>query len=246
MEKGVRQLIGSEARDIFRWGHKQMEILPYFCTGGDIDFVLTCKYGIIAIIDYKTISDTITWTEEIIFDDLNSEGFLIYIVRGYIHTTLEGESIFELIKMNFPQNSIFSTSKDEILGILLEDFHKLKVFRYIKKNNKIIEKLESNDFIEWELKMRKKQNEIIKYRNEHYGKIKEEGIVRVVCDNCGFIFNVSEPEIISNTIICKCPECGSNACDEFEEYIEFKKMCEERKKWEEEEERKYLEDIEIE
>jgi len=230
MEDEKRQLIGSEARDIFRWGHKQMGILPTFCTGGDIDFVLSCEDGIIAAVDYKRYSDTITGTEEIIYDDLKSKGYLIYVVRGYIHTILEDEYIFNLIKMNFPQNSIFSPNKDKILGVLREDFRKLKVFRYIKKNK---EKLESNNFIEWELEIRRNRYKIIKYRNEHYGKIKGGKIVRVVCANCGFTFDVSEQEIISNTVIC--PNCPSNACAPFEEWEKFKKIYEEEKRYYEEE-----------
>lgn len=238
MEKEVRQLIGSEARDVFRWGHKQFGILPSYCTGGDIDFVLTCDAGIIAAIDYKTISDTITGTEKIIYDDLSSKGYLIYIVKGDIHTILGDESIFNLIQMNYPQNSIFSPGKDEILKILREDFHNLMVYQYIKQNNKFEEKFERKDFIEWELGIRKNRYKIIKYRNEHYGRIKGEKIVRVVCANCGFIFNVFEPKIISNTIICKCRRCGSNACIELEEWRKFKEMQEEEKRYYEEEEKK--------
>lgn len=186
MEKEVRQLIGSERRDIFRWAHKQ--IFPSGFYASDIDLVLISseesstpditlallsKKSILAFIEYKTeFDEKITWAEDIFYDDLYSEGYLIYIVRGHIHTTLRDESIYKMINTNFRKNSIFSPGRDEILRILREDFCKLKVFRYIKKNNKFIEEKESDNFIEWELELRKKKDEIIKYRNEHYGRIK--------------------------------------------------------------------------
>lgn len=76
------------------------------------------------------------------------------------------------------------------------------------------------------------------FENEHYGRIKGGKIVRFGCTNCGFIFDASKPEVISNTVIC--PKCDSNACNEFEEYKEFKERWEEVRRWEEEEARKYL------
>lgn len=250
MEKEIGDLIGSEARDIVRWVHKQ--IFPSGCYGSDIDLslispeeaptpeitlVLLSKGGILAFIEYKTkFDEKITWAEEIFYNDLDSKGYLIYIVRGDIHTTWRGESIFKMINTKFRKNNILNPSKDEILGILREDFQKFKVFQYIKKNNKFEEKFEGKNFIKWELEMRKKGDEIIKYRNEHYGGIKGGKIVGFVCANCGNIFDVSEPEIISNTIICKCPKCGGNACNEWEECKEFDERSEEadryyKEKW---------------
>lgn len=190
--KEVRQLIGSKTRDIFRWVHKQIFssgfyasdidlvlISPEEASTPDITLALLSKKGILAFIEYKTeFDEKITWAEETLYDDLNSKGYLIYIVKGHIHTTLEDESIFKMINTNFQKNSIFSPSRDEILKILRKDFHQLKVYQYIKKNNKIIEKFKNKDFIAWELGMRKKKDEIIRYRNEHYGrtKAKEKGI----------------------------------------------------------------------
>ncbi len=74
---------------------------------------------------------------------------------------------------------------------------------------------------------------IIFKENEHYEKIKGGKIVRVVCASCEFIYDVSEQEIISNTVIC--PNCRSNACAPFEEWEEFKKRREEEKRYYEEE-----------
>ncbi|MBA7684334.1 hypothetical protein ES703_92727 [subsurface metagenome] len=71
------------------------------------------------------------------------------------------------------------------------------------------------------------------FENEHDKRIKEGKIVRVVCASCEFIYDVSEQEIISNTVIC--PNCRSNACAPFEEWEEFKKRREEEKRYYEEE-----------
>ena len=260
MEKEVRELIGSETRDIVRWAHK--EIFSSSCYASDLDLalispeeaptpeitlVLLSKKGVLAFIEYKTkFDEKITWSEEIFYNDLDSKGYLIYIVRGQIHTTWKGESIFKMIKTKFRKNSISSPSKGEILGILREDFQKFKVYQYIKQNNGFTEKFEGEDFIKWELEMRKKGDEIIKYRNEHYGGIKGGKIVKVVCVNCGFILDVSESEIISNTIIRKCPICPSNAFAELEGWKEFQRKHEEEKRYYEEETSKiYKENKEV-
>jgi len=79
---------------------------------------------------------------------------------------------------------------------------------------------------------------IICKENEHYRRITGRKIVRVGCTNCGFIFDVLESEIISNTIIC--PKCSSNACNEWEEYKEIKERLEEEKRYYEEEAKKNI------
>jgi hypothetical protein len=73
------------------------------------------------------------------------------------------------------------------------------------------------------------------FENEHDERIKGGKIVRVVCVNCGFILDVSESEIISNTIIRKCPICPSNAFAELEGWKEFQRKHEEEKRYYEEE-----------
>ncbi len=79
------------------------------------------------------------------------------------------------------------------------------------------------------------------FENEHDERMKGGKIVIFGCTNCGFIFDVSESEIISNKIIC--PKCGSNACIEWEE---FKKRREEEKRYYEEETSKiYRENNEV-
>lgn len=74
------------------------------------------------------------------------------------------------------------------------------------------------------------------FENAHNERIKGGEIVRVVCASCEHIFDVSELEVISNTVIC--PKCGSNACIEWEEwraFKEFQKRHEEEKRYYEEE-----------
>jgi len=74
---------------------------------------------------------------------------------------------------------------------------------------------------------------IICKENEHNGRIKGGKIVRFGCTNCGFVFDVSEIETISNIVIC--PKCNSNACNEWEEYKEFKERSEEADRYYKEE-----------
>lgn len=124
MDEDIKNLIGSYSRDIFRYVHKHL--LPKSNYGGDIDFVLISKNGILAFIDYKTEGDETTWTEEIMYKELIEKGYLIFLVKGEISIPPPG---FNPKKFNdFPKYEA------ELRG----DYKKMEISRYIIENGKLV------------------------------------------------------------------------------------------------------------
>lgn len=79
MHRGIKELKGSRSRDNFKRWHKTLNREWYAC---DLDLVLLTRSKILAIIDFKKNSDEITWSEEIVYSDLLSKSYEVYIVKG--------------------------------------------------------------------------------------------------------------------------------------------------------------------
>ena len=82
-EKTRKQnLKGSDTRDAFKHWHKTLDKSFYSC---DIDFVFVVKKPhahIVAVIDFKTGIDSITFTEVIVYNEIKEMGIPIYIVSA--------------------------------------------------------------------------------------------------------------------------------------------------------------------
>ena len=81
MDNHKMRMKGSPSRDAFKQWHKTLFSDLYAC---DFDFVLVKKNPprIVAILDYKTPTDSITFAEVLAYNDLAERGIPIYIVVG--------------------------------------------------------------------------------------------------------------------------------------------------------------------
>lgn len=152
MDEDIKNLIGSRSRDIFRYVHKHL--LHKSNYGGDIDFVLISKNGILAFIDYKTEGDETTWTEKIMYKELIEKGYLIFLVQGKMSMPPPG---FNPKKFNdFPKYEA------ELRG----DYKKMKIFKYIIKNEKlvIVKAHIPEDYFLFEEYLRENEDEIMKLK----------------------------------------------------------------------------------
>lgn len=70
MDKRMRNLQGSELRDVFKRLHKQK--LPNWMFGCDVDFALVEKrpYSIVAFVDVKRQGELVTFTEVVAYNEL--------------------------------------------------------------------------------------------------------------------------------------------------------------------------------
>lgn len=77
-KKGLK---GSPSRDSFKHWHKQG---PKDMYASDLDLVFVDKYppGIVAAMDYKTPSDSVSFSEVLLYNDLLSLGIPVYIVTS--------------------------------------------------------------------------------------------------------------------------------------------------------------------
>ena len=81
MENGKQKIKGSDSRDHFKFMHKQSHPGHYAC---DLDFVLVRKDpdGIVALLDYKSRLDEVTFSEVVTFNDFINRGIPVYIIVG--------------------------------------------------------------------------------------------------------------------------------------------------------------------
>ncbi len=86
MDEDKKNLCGSKSRDNFKRWHKTLHRSWY---GLDVDFIIINKIKILAMIDYKKPnSTTITWAEQIAYDDLMLHGYEVFIAIGKNPKTL--------------------------------------------------------------------------------------------------------------------------------------------------------------
>lgn len=78
MRNPIKPLKGSPATDEFRYRHKQE--LPGHFYALDIDFVLVNRQDPIAVLDYKTTGDKITFTEGLMYNWFVRNGVPVFII----------------------------------------------------------------------------------------------------------------------------------------------------------------------
>lgn len=82
MTEEVENLRGSDSRDEFKRRHKQLSRQFY---ASDLDFVLVEKHpypDIVAALDYKRNSDSISFAEVIAYNSLLKRGIPLFIIKG--------------------------------------------------------------------------------------------------------------------------------------------------------------------
>ena len=166
---GVKDLVGSSNKDIFKWWHKQIPDTEgwYAC---DIDLSLLDRNGLLCIEDYKHGSDTITWAEKKVYEDLFERGLPTYIIKNASRTY---NNIIRFNKKDLEkQLSSLGLSADVIEAIMKTNIEKtlkvnamrtmekdLSVWDYIPDNSKqgYSSKFVSDNYIEWEAELRERR-----------------------------------------------------------------------------------------
>jgi len=72
MKKDIKNLKGSEKRDIFKWAHKnKMGNADFYAADADLCLITNSKKnpGVVAYLDYKDVTDDITYTERFLYDE---------------------------------------------------------------------------------------------------------------------------------------------------------------------------------
>ncbi len=82
MNEDIKNLKGSEKRDVFKWAHKaKMENASFYASDADLVLAGTFPRGVIAYLDYKGSGEGITFTEQIVYDEwVISKP--VYIIKG--------------------------------------------------------------------------------------------------------------------------------------------------------------------
>lgn len=80
MDKDKENLKGSPSRDLFKQLHKRM--MPRSFYACDLDFVLIAKYPnrIVAFLDYKNKSDSVSFSEVVAYNELIKQAPLFIII----------------------------------------------------------------------------------------------------------------------------------------------------------------------
>lgn len=155
---GIKNLMGSLAKDLFKWWHKQIPgAAAWYASDGDL-FLLD-KNGIICLLDYKQGKDSITWCEKNLYRDLIVRGIPIYIVKDRLRITGDTEE----------------TLKAGAIKIMAQD---LSVWSYIPNNSSkgYSSEFISGDFIGWEAELRRKGviKNMLNYKNDEINTVNVE------------------------------------------------------------------------
>lgn len=165
----VKDLMGSLAKDLFKWWHKQIPGRKDWY-GCDIDFSLLNRNGILCLQDYKNRNDTITWAETKVYKDLCKPSRPIYVIKGNIQIP---NDIIMFSRRNLTENlrnlgipahlieaimntNIEKTLKANVMNTMEKD---LSVWDYIPDNSRkgYSSKFVSNNYIEWERELRERR-----------------------------------------------------------------------------------------
>jgi len=139
---GIKNLIGSLAKDLFKWYHKQIPNTgSWYASDGDL-FLLD-KNGIICLLDYKQGKDSITWCEKNLYKDLIARRIPIYIIKDRLRVNGNTEEVL----------------KAEAMKTMGKD---LSVWDYIPDNSRkgYSSKFISNNYVEWERELRNRRNNV--------------------------------------------------------------------------------------
>lgn len=69
MNDNIKNLKGSESRDVFKWAHKNKMNAPFYASDADLCLVCDKPRGVVAYLDYKTNGDSVTYSERILYDE---------------------------------------------------------------------------------------------------------------------------------------------------------------------------------
>ena len=165
----VKNLMGSLAKDLFKWWHKQIPGGKNWY-GCDIDFSLLNRNGILCLQDYKNRNDTITWAETKVYKDLCTPSRPIYVIKGNIQ--IPNDIIMfsrknltgNLRNLGIPAHLIETVMETNIEKTLKADAMRtiekdLSVWNYIPDNSEqgYSSKFVSDNYIEWEADLRKRR-----------------------------------------------------------------------------------------
>jgi hypothetical protein len=83
MNNNIKNLKGSEKRDMFKWAHKnKMGNAPFYASDADLCLIMDRpNRGVVAYLDYKGSNEGITFTEKILYDEW-TQTKPVYIVEG--------------------------------------------------------------------------------------------------------------------------------------------------------------------
>ena len=82
MDNNIKRLKGSEKRDLFKWAHKnKMDDAPFYASDADLCLVMPNPRGVVAYLDYKGKGDSITFAEQILYDEW-AKTKPVYIIKG--------------------------------------------------------------------------------------------------------------------------------------------------------------------
>jgi exonuclease III len=168
----VKNLMGSLAKDLFKWWHKQIPGAKRWY-GCDIDFSLLDRNGILCLQDYKNRNDSITWAEVKTYKDLSMRGLPLYIVKGNmvlpndiimfskknLTENLRGLGIPTPVVETIMETNIEKTLKARTMNTMSKD---LSVWNYTPDNSKkgYSSKFVSDNYIEWEARLRERKNNV--------------------------------------------------------------------------------------
>ena len=85
MNDATRMLKGSKSRDEFKRKQKDLD-KSFYCCDMDLLFINKNPPAILAVIDYKQVSDLITFSEVIAYNHLRDMDLTVLIVQGDFET----------------------------------------------------------------------------------------------------------------------------------------------------------------
>lgn len=81
MDDEIRNLKGSEKRDVFKWAHKNKMNAPFYASDADLCLVMFDPRGVVSYLDYKGSNECITSSEKILYDEWVITK-PVYIIKG--------------------------------------------------------------------------------------------------------------------------------------------------------------------
>ena len=81
MDDRIKNLKGSEKRDLFKWAHKNKMNSPFYASDADLCLIMFDPRGVVAYLDYKGSREGITETEKVLYDEWVCTK-PVYIIKG--------------------------------------------------------------------------------------------------------------------------------------------------------------------
>lgn len=164
----VQNLMGSLAKDLFKWWHKQIPGAERWY-GCDIDFSLLDRNGTLCLQDYKNRNDTITWAETKVYKDLCTPSRPMYVIKGNMQIpndiimfsrkslteNLRSIGISTHIVEAIMETNTEKTLKADAMNTMAKN---LSVWNYLPNNSRqgYSSKFISNNYVGWETELRER------------------------------------------------------------------------------------------